>query len=91
MFKFKLFQKILNNLITNTETIELYGNKATQSKTEIFYTVISRPILFNQYKQKISIPTSTTSQLPVITIHTPSKGMILELKTTSETATFYSG
>ena len=72
------------------ESVELFGTPVSESKLSVFYVAISNPIIFDSFSARFCRPTSTTSQLQIVSMCT-NNGMILELQATSEIATFYQG
>ena len=70
--------------------MELYGTPIQEGKIDTFYVAISNPIIFTKFEARFCMPTSTTSNLQIVSMCT-NNGLILELKATSETASFYQG
>merc|ERR1712129_26883 len=64
------------------ESVELFGTPIAESKISIFYVAISNAILFDSFAARFCRPTSTTSQLQIVSMCTDN-GMILELKRTA--------
>eukprot|EP01083_Nonionella_stella_P162842 534984_1 len=72
------------------ETVELYGTPVTESKIDIFYVTLSNPVMFDSFQTRFCLPTSTTSQLQIVTMSTQN-GLILELKSPADSVQFYHG
>ena len=72
------------------EAVELYGTPMADSRISTFYVAISNAVLFESFSARFAAPTSTTTQLQIMSLCT-TDGLVLELQATAESVSFYQG